>query len=108
MQLFSQEIQKKYFQNVSNANSSHIKSFWNAVKHFVSNNGANSSENIIINAQKEEKIKVKGLENEIHIDSNELIKHDKILIELFNKHFINIVEKTFGLAPNCIGNPENT
>ena len=53
-------------------------------------------------------IQVKGLENEIHIDSNELIKHDKILIELFNKHFINIVEKTFGLAPNCIGNPENT
>ena len=28
---------KEYFQNVSNANSSHSKSFWNAVKPFVSN-----------------------------------------------------------------------
>ena len=28
---------KEYFQNVSNANSSHSKSFWNAVKAFVSN-----------------------------------------------------------------------
>ena len=32
---------------------------------------------IIIKAQKEEKIKVKGLENEIHVDVNELIKNDK-------------------------------
>ena len=98
---------KEYFQNVSNANSSHSKSFWNAVKPFVSNKGAISNENIIIKAQKEEKIKVKGLENEIHIDANELIKDDKILVELFNNHYLNIVEKTSGLAPNCIGYPEN-
>ena len=98
---------KEYFQNVSNANSSHSKSFWNAVKPFVSKKGAISIENIIIKAQKEEKIKVKGLENEIHIYGNELIKDDKTLVELFNNHYINIVEKTSGLAPNCIGNPEN-
>ena len=73
----------------------------------MSNKGAISNENIIIKAQKEEKIKVKGLENEIHIDANELIKDDKILVELFNNHYINIVEKTSGLAPNCIGYPEN-
>ena len=41
-----------------------------------------SNENIIIKAQKEEKIKAKILENEIHIDANELIKDDKILVEL--------------------------
>ena len=98
----------EYFQNVSNANSSHIKSFWNAIKYFVSNKGGISSENIVIKAQKEEKVKVKGLENEIRIDSNELIKDDKILVESFNNHYINIVEKTSGLAQNCIGNTENT
>ena len=38
----------------------------------------------------------------------ELIKDDKILVELFNNHYINIVEKTSGPAPNCIGNPENS
>ena len=74
----------------------------------MSNKGAISNENIIIKAQKEEKIKVKDLENELHIDANEQIKDDKILVELFNNHYINTVEKTSGLAPNCIGNPENT
>ena len=39
---------KEYLQNVSNTNSSHSKSFWNAVKHFVANEGAISNENIII------------------------------------------------------------
>ena len=65
--------------------------------------------NAIIKAQKEEKkkIKFKGLENEIHIDAKELIKDDNILVELFNKDYINIAEKTSGLAPNCIGYPEN-
>ena len=98
---------KEYFQNVSNANSSHSKSVWNAVKSFVSNKRAISNENIIIKAQKEEKVKVKGLENEIHIDANGLIKDDKMLVDLSNNYYINIVEKTSGLAPNCIGNPEN-
>ena len=62
---------KEYFQNLSNANSSHSKSFWNALKPFVSNKGAISNENIIIKAQNEEKIKVKDLENKLHIDTNE-------------------------------------
>ena len=73
----------------------------------MSNKGAISNKNIIIKAQKQEKIKVKDLENELHIDANELIKDDKILVELFNNHCIHIVEKTSGLAPNCIGNPKN-
>ena len=68
----------------------------------MSNKGVISNKNIIIKAQKKEKIKVKGLENEIHIDANELIKDTKILVELFNNHYINIVEKTFGLVPNQI------
>ena len=69
----ARKSEKEYFESVSNANSSHRKSFWNAVKPFVSNEGAISNENIIIKAQKEEKIKEKGLEKEIHIDVNELI-----------------------------------
>ena len=49
---------KEYCQDVSNANSSHSKSFWNAFTPFVSNKGAISNENIIIKAQKKVKIKV--------------------------------------------------
>ena len=36
-----------------------------------------------------------------------MIKDEKNLAELFVNHYINIAEKTSGLAPNCIGNPEN-
>ena len=39
---------KEYFQNVSNANSSQSKSFWNVIKPFVPNKGAISNENIVI------------------------------------------------------------
>ena len=73
----------------------------------MTNKSAISNENIIIKTQEEEKIKVKDLKNEPHIDANELIKEDKILVELFNNHYINIMEKTSGLAPNCNGNLEN-
>ena len=53
---------------------------------------------LLVKPQKEEKLKVKGLENEIHIDANELLEDDKILVELFNNHYINIVDKTSGLC----------
>ena len=98
---------KEYFQNLGNASSSYTKSFWNAVKPFVQNKDPASNENIIIKAQNEEIIKAKDSKNELHIDANKLIKDDKILVELFYNHYINIVEKISGLAPNCIGNPEN-
>ena len=61
----------------------------NDVKLFVSNKGAILNQNIIIKSQKQEKTKVKDLENEIHIDANELII-DEILVELFNNDFINL------------------
>ena len=59
---FVRKSEKEYLQNVSNANSSHNKSFLNAVELFVSNKGAFSNESMIIKAQKEEKIIVKDLE----------------------------------------------
>ena len=35
-----------------------------------------------------------------------MIKDDEILVE-FNNHCMNIVGKTSGIVPNCIGNPGN-
>ena len=57
---------------------------------------------------KGKKMKVTGLENETKIEANELIKDDKVLVALLNDHYIDMVEKTSRLAPNCIGNPENS
>ena len=56
---------------------------------------------------KGKKMKVTSLENETHIEANELIKDDKVLVALLSDHYIDMVEKTSRLAPNCIGNPEN-
>ena len=36
--------------------------------------------------------------------TKDLIKNEKILAEMFNKHYINIVEETSGIAPKNLGN----
>ena len=63
---------------------------WNAVKHFFFFFYAISSKNVIVKAQKEEKVAVKSLENEIHIDANQLVKYHEILVELFNNRYVNL------------------
>ena len=73
----------------------------------MTNKGVISNDNIIIKSQTTENLNIKGSETDIHIEANELITDEKVLVEMFNKHYINIVEKTSGLAPKCIGNPEN-
>ena len=78
------KCKKEFFQNLSNASSSHSKLFFWMMSNFL----CQIKSNIIIKAQKEEKTKVKDLENKIHIDANELMI-DEILVELFNDHFIN-------------------
>ena len=78
------KCKKEFFQNLSNASSSHSKLFFLMMSNFL----CQIKSNIIIKAQKEEKTKVKDLENKIHIDANELMI-DEILVELFNDHFIN-------------------
>ena len=66
---------KEYFQNVSN-----VRHFEMLSSLLCQIKGPISNENIVIKAQKKQKIKVKGLENQIHIDANELIKDDKTLV----------------------------
>ena len=47
---------------------------------------------------------VKGLHEKVDIRTMNLIKAEKILVEMFNKHYMNIVEKTSGIAPKNLGN----
>ena len=58
-----------------------------------------------IEVEKNEKIEVKGLHEKADIRTKDLINDEKILVEMFNKHYINIVQKTSGLAPKNLGNP---
>ena len=41
----------------------------------------------------------------ILIRTKDLIKDEKIFVEMFNKHYINIVEETSGIASKNLGNP---
>ena len=62
------------------------KIFWRTVKPFLTNNGCISNDFI-------------GIEN----DDN-LICNEQELVELFNEHYINIVEKSSGKKPLSLGN----
>ena len=62
------------------------KKIWRTVKPFLTNNGCISNDFI-------------GIEN----DDN-LICNEQELVELFNEHYINIVEKSSGKKPLSLGN----
>ena len=62
------------------------KTFWRTVKHFLTNNGCISNDFI-------------GIENE-----GNLIFNEQELGELFDEHYIIIVEKSSGKKPLSLGN----
>ena len=94
---------KKYFQENANEGSVSSKSFWNTAKPFISNKGTLSNDNIIIESADDITLKVKNGDL-VSIKAKDEIRDEHILVEMFN-HYINIVEKSSGIAPNSIGNP---
>ena len=102
---YLKQSKKKYIKDISNKGVATSKSFWNAVKPFITHKGIQANENITIEIEKNEKIEVKGLHEKVHIRTKDLIKDEKILLEMFNKHSIYIVEKTSGITPKFLGNP---
>ena len=65
------------------------KTFWRTVKPFLTNNGCVFDDFI-------------GIENE-----GNLIYNKQELVELFNEHYINIVENSPGKKPLSLGNPSD-
>ena len=63
------------------------------------------NENITIEVEKNEQREVKGIQKKVDIKTKDLIKDEKILVEMLNKQYINIVEKTSGIAPKNLRNP---
>ena len=65
------------------------KEFWKKLKPFLTNKGCFS-------------------EDKINIEVNdELVSDEKILTEIFNEHYINIVEKSSGTKPSSLGDSAN-
>ena len=65
-----------------------------------------SNDNIIIEAPNNASLTIKG-GNLISMKAKDEIREEKILVEMFNNHYINIVEKSSGSALKSIGNPSN-
>ena len=45
------------------------------------------------------------MHEKVDITTKDLTKDKKILVEMFHKHYINIVEETSGIDPKTVGNP---
>ena len=73
------QSKKKYIKHISNKGAATSKSFWNAVKPFITHKGIQTNENITIEVEKNEKIEVKGLHEKDDIRTKDLIKDEKYL-----------------------------
>ena len=79
---------------------------------FITNNGRISDENIKIKAEENQNIKTKNKIKSklVSVRTNDFIKDENVLVEMFSNRYINIVEKTSGIAPESLGDsslPEN-
>ena len=100
------KTKKRYFEYITkNKNFATNKTFWNTVRPFITNKGAISDENIKIKTEENQNIKIKNKNKNklVSIKTNDCIKDESVLVEMFNKHFINIVEKTSGIARESLG-----
>ena len=97
---------KIYFQKHAGEGSATGKQFWNTVKPFISSKGTLSDDNIIIEAQEDSTVNIKG-GYQISLQTKDEIRDEKILVEMFNNHYINILEKSSGSAPKSIGDSSN-
>ena len=84
------KAKKHFFKKSCEKGLNSNKEFWNLVKPFLTNKGTFSNDFITIE------------------DKDRFIDDEKELVELFNNHYINIVEKTSGKPPEySFGNYEN-
>ena len=72
---------KQHFKKVTENGLVSNRAFWNLVKPFLSNNGGLASNDISL------------------IKNNGIVTDDQKLTEIFNDHYINIVEKSSGTKP---------
>ena len=85
----TKSVKKAYFHKVTGKGFVNNKAFWNTVKPFLTNKGFLTNETIAIE------------------NKGKIVTDKSKLVNLFNSHYINIVEKTSGCAPEIEGKPEN-
>ena len=109
----TRKTKKRCFEyTAKNKNFATSRTFWNTVRPCMANKGTISDENIKIKVEEYQNIKIKNKnKNElVSIKTNDCIKSESVLVEMFNNHYINIVEKTSDTTPESLGDsslPEN-
>ena len=87
----SKSTKKNYFEKAIKKGLGNNKAFSNAIKPFLTNKGFNVNENITIR-NKDKILKI--------------VRDKTKLLELFNSHYINRIEKTSAMWPEIEGNPK--
>ena len=77
------KTKKQFFKNSCKKGTTTNKEFWNLVKPFLTNKGSFSNDFITIKDE-----------------NGNFIDDERELVEMFNNHYINIVEKTSGKPPD--------
>ena len=85
----TKSVKKAHFCKVTGEGFVNNKAFWNTVKPFLNNRGFLTNETIAIE------------------NKGKIVTDKSKLVNLFNSHYINIVEKTPGCPPEIEGNSEN-
>lgn len=60
-------------------------------------------DNMSICAETDEKTIAGNEKDKFHIKAKDLIKDGKFLVEIFNQHYINIVQYIAGFMSTCMG-----
>ena len=83
------EAKTQYFCNATAKGAMTNKEFWKVMKPALTNKGIVGSDAIILE------------------ENGEIVSDESKLVEIFNNHYINIVESTTGIPPTSLGDPSD-
>ena len=97
----------KHFQNINKDKTAASKTFWNAVRSFITNEDAIVIKIIIVKVDDDEVVIVKGTNKNFLFKANDFVKNDNGLVEISNQHYKNVVEHLSWRTPDCLVNSLN-
>ena len=86
----TRKVKRKFFKEATKSGLMSNRTFWKTVKPFSTKKGCMTNDSI--NIEKDE----------------DIVRDKKVLVELFNKKYINIVEMSSGKKPSSLGNCEES
>ena len=86
----TRKAKRKFFKEATKSGTMSHRTFWKTVKPFLTNKGCMTND--CINIEKD----------------GDIVRDDKVLVELFNENYINIVEISSENKPSSLGNCEDS